>query len=507
MSATSTSTPTLWPTQERALTGVKELVGAGERSICVTGPTGCGKTRLMAELASWGDAQGWPVVLFTNRRLLTSQASKTLSGGGLDHGLMAAGYDEALLKRVQVASLQTIDRRVGAGRWQLPRAKLVLVDEAHSNKGAVGTRVVNHYLGAGAVVAGFTATPVGIAHLYKRLVVAGTKAELRKLGALVPCYVYAPSEPNLKGVRRTKVGEVEYQGVAKRLMETLVFADVFVEWKKLNPNGLPTILWAPGVEESRWFVEQWAKLGVRAAHIDAETGDAEREQIFKDNECGYTPVICSQGVLREGVDLPWLYHGILCQPCLQLSTFLQVVGRLLRAYEGKEKCVLQDHSGAWWRHGSPNADHEWKLTDTDKSIAAERKKKFEKGDGREPIRCPRCGGIRMMGPKCPHCGHAHVHSVRLVRFEDGTLKEMRGTVFKKKRQVSEDQRLWVSCLYAAANARRPMTVEQARSMFRQRTGRHPEPGTKFLPPDNHASWFLHVTDAFPWLKKRKAAAA
>jgi superfamily II DNA or RNA helicase len=125
--------------------------------------------------------------------------------------------------------------------------------------------------------------------------------------------------------------------------------------------------------------QEWKKLGVSAGHIDAETTDEERRQMFADHRAGDLSVICSQGVLREGADLPWVTHGILCQPCNGLGTYLQIVGRLLRAWPGKEKCILQDHAGAW-RHGSPNEDR-LVADDTDESLAKERKAGFEKGDG------------------------------------------------------------------------------------------------------------------------------
>lgn len=496
-----------WPHQTRAIEEFVQAVRAGERAICVTGPTGSGKTAVMAALAKIATEHRSPVALFTNRRLLTNQASATMASGGIDHGVMAAGYDAKLLSNVQVCSFQTIDARVyGSGKWRLPRAKLVLVDEAHSNKADVAAAVIKHYLDAGAVVAGFTATPIGIGHLYKKLIVAGTKKECRSIGALVPCYVNAPNEPDLKGVRKRKVGE---DAAGKAIMQTIVHADPFKYWKQLNPDAKPTVLWAPGVPESKWFVGEWRKLGVTAEHIDANTPDDERQRIFDDSREGRCKVICSQGVLREGVDLPWLYHGILCQACINLSTYLQIVGRLLRAYPGKDRCWLQDHAGAFHRHCSPNADIDWKLTDTDQEIAAERKRKLESGDEREPIRCPQCGGIRMTGPKCPHCGHEHVRSSRAIIMEDGTLVRKVGQVRKKKRQVSPDERLWVQCLYAASRSKSgpnkgPRTVSQAKSDFRRRSG-HDLPGdVKFHPSNN--SLAVPVTEVYPWLIKSREAA-
>jgi hypothetical protein len=90
---------------------------------------------------------------------------------------------------------------------------------------------------------------------------------------------------------------------------------------------------------------------------------------------------------------------------------------------------------------------------------------------------------------------------------NGELKSVRGTVHKKKRKVNGDDRAWLACLYSCAYARRPMTVGQALNLFKMRNaGRTPAPGTKFMFPEHHPDWFLHVGDAFPWLKKRRKVA-
>jgi superfamily II DNA or RNA helicase len=248
--------------------------------------------------------------------------------------------------------------------------------------------------------------------------------------------------------------------------------------------------------------------------MDGNTEDDARRQMFEDSQCGELPMLSSFGVLREGVNLPWIYHGILVQACGALSTYIQIVGRLLRAHAltNKDHCVLQDHSGAWWRHGSPNLDRDWKLTDTDKSIAEQRKFDLEEGNIKEPMRCPQCGGIRSFvaySAPCPHCGHAYFTSVRLIRQVDGTLVQQVGTVHKRKDKGDEDKRLWKKCLYAARFARNgaARTLAQAAADFKRRTGRSLPPDMPNIPPVNSIDWQRPVTAVFPWLNEVRVAKA
>lgn len=505
-----TELPPLWPSQERGISEVKKSYDDGNGAVVVTSPTGGGKSRMMAELTAWAKSRLWTTAIYTNRRIITEQSGKALADLGIGHGFMAAGYETGWLRDAQVCSFATILARVlrdkNQYQWELPNAKLVLVDEAHSNTGDVASEVIGRHRKRGSFIVGFTATPVGLKGLYEKLIVAGKKRELRGHGALVRCDVFAPDEPDLKGVSRTKVGEYTVDGQVKRLMQTIVVANVFEHWKKLNPDGRPTILFAPGVAESRWFTQKWNDFGVKAYHIDANTPPEERRQAFEDSKNGKLAVICSQGVLREGVDLPWLYHGILCQPCNNLSTYLQIVGRLLRAYPGKEKAILQDHAGAYHRHGSPNEDREWRLEESDESINSDRKRSFKEGTLPEPIRCPKCGGVRRAGPQCPHCGHQHKLSVRLVRMVDGSLVPVTGRIHKKKKpSPSDDQKVWTGCLYKAAYSKRPTTMHQVAAMFMRQAGHRVPSGLRNCPEPGSLDWNRLATELYPWLLNRRGA--
>lgn len=497
--------PPLWAHQDLAIVRTEEAVRAGHRAVVITSPTGGGKTRIIAELARRADAKGKRVGIFTNRKLLTGQTSGVLARHGIDHGILAAGYEPDLRESVQVLRLQTIAARVDSGRWDMPEFDLVIVDEAHGQKADTATRILQHYAERNAVRLGFTATPVGIGHLYTALVVAGTNSELRLCGALVPCDVFAPDEPDMKGVKKLATGEYAPQAAARRVMETIVFGNVLEHWQRLNPFANATLLWAPGVPESRWFAGEFKARGVEAAHLDAESSEVERADVLAASQDGTIKVVCSCGILREGADLPWIRHGILVQACGAVSTYLQIVGRLLRAAPGKTKATLQDHAGAYHRHGSPNADRQWKLDDTDKSIAVARQKACEAGLERQPLCCPRCNGVRAGGPKCPHCGHEHARSVRVVRMTDGTLQKVTGDAVKKKRQQSAESKVWTQCLYIAANCGH--TLMQAASLFHKKTGRYVSAcGLDNLPAQGSIEWQERVTEVFPWIKpKRKVA--
>lgn len=89
----------------------------------------------------------------------------------------------------------------------------------------------------------------------------------------------------------------------------------------------------------------------------------------------------------------------------------------------------------------------------------------------------------------------------------GELVRKVGNVTKKKKKVNPDEQAWRSVLYAAINARRPMTVEQAAGWFRRKTGSFVPDGLCGMPPAGDAKRLLFVKDVFPWLKPKRRAAA
>jgi DNA repair protein RadD len=420
--------------QENGIALVDEAIQQGHKAICLVATTGAGKTLWASEYISRAVARGQHAMILTNRRILLSQAGAALERHGVHHGVYAAGFEFEPREDVQLGSIQTI-----ACRDSRPPCDLVLVDEAHSNTGNGARSIIDYYKQHGATIIGLTATPVGLAGIYDCLVEMVKGSELIKRGMLVPGRVYGPSEPDLRGVRITSTGEYAHGQAAQRVMECLVFGDVFDHWKRLN-DGRLSVVFAPGVQESKWFVEQFEQRGVSSAHIDGSLSQAERDDIFSEMSNGKVQLVSSCGVLREGWDFPAVSHGLLVQACYGLSTFLQIVGRLKRAFPSKSSYILQDHAGAFWRHGNPDADRNWVLGDSDLEIAKRRAEECRAG-AQQDIRCQQCGMVRQHGIACPGCGHRQLQSIRLVRTVAGELVEMHGDAISTKRPKST----WEMC--------------------------------------------------------------
>ena len=99
------------------------------QSIMVQMPTGTGKTHLMA--AAIREHADGGVLVVAHRRELIAQISQTLDGFDVEHGLIVGGKEIDYSQKVQVASIQTLTRRLGNAESLTLHFSLIIVDEAH----------------------------------------------------------------------------------------------------------------------------------------------------------------------------------------------------------------------------------------------------------------------------------------------------------------------------------------------------------------------------------------
>lgn len=490
----------LWPHQLRGIEEIEQARADGVRRVLLTSPTGGGKSRIMFHLMERAKS----CVLYTHRNFLREQIAENMTKEGFSFGVRAAGERPALLRDLQLSSMQTEWERVyQQRRWQLHEAELVLVDEAHDQKAEVAQTIVEDHVKQGAFVVGFSATPLDLGHLYERLIVAGNNTELRNCGALVPCITYAPNEPAAPKLKPTVDGRFTEKAIEGACKRSLVHGKVFEWWKKLNPEARPAIGFACSVETSLGWAEQWKQRGVKAAHIDGmdtwidgvwyRSDAAARQQLKEGMQSGEISIVWNRFVLREGIDWPFIYHGIFATIFGSLTSYLQSGGRILRAHPSLDHVIIQDHGGNWHRHGSLNSDRVWQLGDTSRLVHATRERRLREKREAEPIMCRKCHAVRLWGRECPECGHVGRRRARFLIQSDGKLQEAEGDIYKpRRRAANSDQNLrrWKQVYFRAEKS--GMTFSQAEALFaKENNWRWPCESWPLMPMDE-PDWFRRV---------------
>lgn len=486
-----------WAHQVR---GVDEAASAHEdglRKIVLTAPCGAGKTVMMTDLIEWANTENMPVALYTSRKLLNSQTANVLESAGIEFGYRASGYKPALLQDVQLCMTPSeVSAVYKQKRRELHRAKLVLIDEIHMQGGAGMEQIISDHAAQGATIIAFTATPLDLLGTWDRLIVAAYNSELRACGAHIPAVHYCPDVPDLRHVKKYRVGEdLSDRENAKVMMRPGVFGRVYDNWKRYNADGRPTILFAPDVAGSIFFAEEFHRKGVRVAHIDAKSiwvdGQSEPKtdelaaEILRQSETGEIQVLCNRFVLREGIDLPHIGHGIMACVFGSLTSYLQSGGRLIRAHESLSEVTVQDHGGNFVRHGSLNANRHWELNQRGYVTTGLRQEAMRERPDEEPIVCPRCHACRLSGPECHQCGCSYTARSRVVVQINGSLKPVDGPSFKPRlvKQKPDTEKKWIKKYHQAKNSKNGMTFGQAEAMFFLDNHYYPPRTLPFMPKE------------------------
>src|SRR5262249_17420251 len=394
----------LHPYQTDITAEFERHVGRGDRSILLVAPTGSGKTVIASAIIA-GTARR--VLVVAHRREIVNQTSDKLTARGVHHGIIQAGDEKRLrpMAAVQVASIQTLHARaIRSSTMLMPLADLLIIDEAHHACAMTYQKLLEAY--PNALVLGLTATPCrgdgrGLGGIFKTMIECPQVPDLIEEGYLVKSRVYAPVDPDLRGVRTVAGDYVESQ-LAERMDRGELVGDIVTHWFKYGEHR-KTVAFACSVGHSIHIRDEFVRAGVRAEHLDGSTSIDERAAILGRLASGETEVVCNCMVLTEGFDLRDIGCIILARPTKKMGLYRQMIGRGLRPADGKSDVVILAHSGAVFRHGLPEDRVEWTLDPDSRATASIRSDRVATRASKL-IECSQCSTLRVGGKPCPNCG-------------------------------------------------------------------------------------------------------
>lgn len=451
----------LRPYQSKIITDTRDALRE-VTAVLVQSATGSGKTALSAYMAGSAAKRGKRVIFGVHRRELIKQTAITFDKVGIPYGIIASGTTGDHRQPVQIASIQTLAKRLD---WYgMP--DLYIPDEAHHAGAKTWADIIEHYASGKAKIVGLSATPerldgTGLGKWFQKMVTGPSVSWLIDQGYLSPYRLFAPSVPDLEGVKRT-AGDYDRKELENRMSATAVTGDAVEHYRRLA-HGRRAMVFCVSIKHSLGVVERFQAAGYRAAHIDGES--TNRDELIAAFESGRIQVLSSVDLVSEGFDLPAIEVAILLRPTHSLALYLQQIGRVLRpvyapgfdlnTQEGrvaaiaagpKPYALVLDHSAnslpkddGGRGHGFPDDDRQW-------SLAGRQKKSRGSGDGNDstPVRqCPACYRVHQPAPQCPQCGHAYPTMGRTVSELAGELQEVDKTAQRNqaRKEVGQAQSL------------------------------------------------------------------
>lgn len=330
-------------------------------SVLAVAATGAGKTNIL-----WGiverfisETPGARIVVLAHRKELIEQPLARL-GQFWPHlvkraGIVMADQNECH-RQIVIATVQTLGSKSGKRITELlsyGKIDLLIIDETHHCT-AVQYRTVIDKLkerNADLKLLGVTATPErgdkkSLAEIFQK--------ESANVGVMRLIDEGHLCEPRVHGVKTSiDLSGVGVQGSGgnrdynqQQLVAAVETEDCFKLVVKTHTEKIghrPTIAFVPSVKGAYRLADMLKEQGIRAVAADGTTPKAEREAVINDFKAGRVTCICNVALWTEGLDLPNLECCHLVRPTKSDALYLQMVGRVLRTYPGKEFADIFDY--------------------------------------------------------------------------------------------------------------------------------------------------------------------
>ena len=386
------------------------------RSVMMQMPTGTGKTVVLASLVKQylnRDAD-CSVLIVAHRIELIEQTGTFLNHFGIDYGVIAGGKRPAVLKRVMVASVQTLSKNLDIDI----APSLVVIDEAHHTLAKTYQMLWTAW--PEAKFLGLTATPYrmsgdGFTDLFEVLVDSWSVKQFIADGWLSPYDYYSirPDSEEQQEIdtlkKRGADGDFQMKELREKLDVRPSIERLFESFERyaFDKKG---IIYAIDIAHAEHIAEFYRLQGVNAVAISSKTPSMERKkllELFKDyeslalrveslelregslekrgfnsnpnflssnpnslstnlsslssnqNSLSSIQILVSVDLFSEGFDCPDVEFIQMARPTLSLAKYLQMVGRGLRPCHGKQCCTIIDNVGLYRTFGLPSVDRDW----------------------------------------------------------------------------------------------------------------------------------------------------
>lgn len=452
----------------------------------IQAPTGAGKTVIAGAVVKGLYDNGFRVLFTVPRTALIDQTIKSFKKMGINEiGVQQANHEMTDIEMpVQIGTVQTLARR-GYSDYDV-----LIVDECHIRSIAL----LEFIKQSDTKVIGLTATPYAnwLGEYYQNFIKRVTMAQLMEIGFLCQYEFYAPSKPDLKGVKTTNTAQYgsdyNQNELAEIMGDAKIAGDIITTWLDKG-RSMPTIAFCCNVLHANFLTVEFKKNGVNAEVVTGETPHEVRARIYRDFADGIIQIICSVEVLVEGFDSD-VRCIIYAKPTKSEARWVQAIGRGMRIADGKEKLIVLDHSGTVLRLGKPHEiEYDELFRDADGLKQAQKARVKEKKEKTEK-ECPSCHYIKPINEYvCSKCGFKPIFGQDGEVNKDLELKALQETprdIEAEKKFYNELCGYWQMKVNEGKNWKKGWIAHK----FKEKYGDFPDFKFRPVPPSAETSNYI-----------------
>jgi superfamily II DNA or RNA helicase len=345
----------LRPYQEDRLLAASAEWSSGRKRVAIVLMTGLGKTVIFVHAAlAHITSEPTAVLILVHRDELVDQTVEKLRdvAAGFKIGVVKADRNDVNAD-VIVGSVQTL--RNPTRLAQLRPVGLVVVDECH-HAAAKSYRDIMTALGCfdydrPTLALGVTATL--------------TRADRKSLGDIWETVAGEPYDvldaindgwlSDVAGKRVEVEGltlpELRARGDFGDASLTEIMSSPNVRWNVVesyteHAPTMPGVVFVPSVQTAFDFTEAFAEAGYDVAAVWGAMDGDDRKRVLADFRDGRLQILVNCQVLTEGFDAPRAQCAVIARPTTSAGLYIQMVGRVLRPFPGKDRALVLDVVGA-----------------------------------------------------------------------------------------------------------------------------------------------------------------
>lgn len=394
------------------------------RTVCLSMPTGSGKTVTLAQMVKSATERGNRCWLVVPRNELMLQGSDHLKRAGIKHGRISPGFSESNAFDVHVVSSHTLIRR-----WDKIKRppEFIVWDECHLHH---KRQVEAQQMFPNTFFLGLTATPERLdgkpmSDIYETLITGVTMQQLIDDGYLAPIRYFCPP---IKGLRDLHYRGIDYDASeVEKLLEKRRIYGKAVDHYRRYADCEPCIVFCRSIKSAEETADRFNAAGYRFLSIDGRMNSSKRKTILDGLRTGELHGVTSVDLLVIGLDVPRVSCVIMLRPTLSKTVFHQSIGRGSRPHDGKRWLTVLDHVGNLREHGHPLQHQDWNFNG--RTVRAK-----QSGESVDSLKlCTRCF-LYYTGSRCDNCGIERTTKPRAnIREVDGRLVEVKGPIKLKDR--------------------------------------------------------------------------
>ena len=408
----------LRPYQKKLFYDVR-LAFREHKSVLMQLPTGAGKTIIFSEMGKSSLENQNTVWIIVPRNELLRQASDSLSKINVIHGRIDPKHQESTAFGLHVVSKDTLIRRYDKIK---KHPDFIIIDEAHL--------ALNRYIEIAEIfpdskILGVTATPErldgkGLSNLYEVLISGPTIQELINDGYLTGMSYFAPPIDGLNKVKR--IGTEYSPKELSQLLERRKIYGKAIEHYEKHAKNKPAIVFCRSISDAEETAYRFNSAGYNFESIDGRMSYKKRKMLIDGLKDGTLQGLTSCELVTYGLDVPRVECIIMLRPTLSRALYMQMIGRGLRPYKGKDCCIILDHVGNLQEHGCPWEMNDWRFH------GKERRKRTVDPTIRLRL-CPDLDFLYCDKPSCVGCEHNQSgRKERKLEVVETELKEIKSPI-------------------------------------------------------------------------------